>query len=779
MRKRKNNKIKFNITFFIAIILIAIFCFETIGYAIFSQVLTINGTASFQKVGELEIIKIEQGYFNNATEASTPTYSGLDVNYNITFSCNQSNPGTAVYYVTIKNNNVIRYTYNGFNINATITQNSSSGEVTTTIEGLNQGDVIEPGDEIELTVTFSLTSSTTVSLFGSATYTTYTVTANGTVDKTTSNLGDLYASFTSSLEGDLRTLTRVPFTISVMNSYDYDYDFTISSTSSKLKLVDSNGNSLSTYTIYGGNTESYTFYVELEDSATFNNEYINSTIYLNYGSKSKKINTIKIQVNQELEEEDIEPPTISNLTVTKDSTDGSLTLNWNGEDDSDILKYYILLYSVNGSTETLQQTYNTTSSETSYTIKNLDPGYYSFKVYGEDNSENNNKPTQTEIDNATTSSGSVMKVESAYYRWYVNVTYNLTYTSSSNTDSKVPYGEAYSTTLSVGSEYTLGTPTVKVGNTTYTSGTQYSYSNKKITIYAQYVTDDITISCTSTKTTCLIEGTKVLLHNGKYKNIEDITYSDLLSVWSYDTGSIDYEYPILIEYEGTAKSYQLTTFSDGTTLKTVGYHGIFNADLNKYVSIDNKDEFNIGTKVVKIIDGKINYVKVVNIEYIEKEVKFYHVESTRYFNVITDDVLTTDGNTILNNLYGFDKNLKWINKLDTAYDYSYFKGISEKYMYVGMRMGEIYNIQTDHAEFIKYLVNTGLSGDVWTKPNKKGNKYIFYVSTNTGLKTTILEDNYYRLPNTYKYWKNSVDNKIYNANELVKIECSTHFIGFN
>ena len=46
------------------------------------------------------------------------------------------------------------------------------------------------------------------------------------------------------------------------------------------------------------------------------------------------------------------------------------------------------------------------------------------------------------------------------------------------------------------------------------------------------VTGDIVITATAT-TTCLIKGTKVLLANGKYKNIEDIDLSRIYS--SFDS----------------------------------------------------------------------------------------------------------------------------------------------------------------------------------------------------------------------------------------------------
>ena len=134
-------------------------------------------------------------------------------------------------------------------------------------------------------------------------------------------------------------------------------------------------------------------------------------------------------------------------------------------------------------------------------------------------------------------------------------------------------------------------------------------------------------------------------------------------VWDYEHGKFTYEYPIWIEKEGISNYYQKTTFSDGSTLNTVSYHGVFSLDLMKFVSVDNKKEFHIGTRILKtaVEDGKYIFkeVKVTNIEYIYETTNYYQVITTTYYNVISDDFITTDGNVILVNLYGFNNDFTW------------------------------------------------------------------------------------------------------------------------
>ena len=295
---------------------------------------------------------------------------------------------------------------------------------------------------------------------------------------------------------------------------------------------------------------------------------------------------------------------------------------------------------------------------------------------------------------------------------------------------------------------------------------------------------------------CLIEGTKITLANGTTKNIEDITYYDLLSVWSYDTGSIKYEYPAWIEKVNVTDSYQKTTFSDGTTLKTVGYHGVFSVTHNEFISVDDYDKFKVGTKIYKVDNGKLKEVSVIKIEEVKERVKYYHVESTRYYNIIADNVITVDGNTILSNLYGFDENLTWPknvrnNLLDNLYTYDELKDTMPYYMYVGFRAGEAKNLNKYGVdiEAFKYFVKTYLTNEktlLKVDVDSNGNR-LWRVTTSNDMKylsnaKLYKEGATYVLPKAinnsnkkFVGWYNMVDGKIYKAGDMLVIHCGTHF----
>ena len=62
-----------------------------------------------------------------------------------------------------------------------------------------------------------------------------------------------------------------------------------------------------------------------------------------------------------------------------------------------------------------------------------------------------------------------------------------------------------------------------------------------------------------------------------------------------------------------------------------------------------------------IIDenDELEIITVTSIEYVEEEANYYHVVSSQYYNIIANDIITTDGAVYLSNLYGFDENIKW------------------------------------------------------------------------------------------------------------------------
>ena len=275
---------------------------------------------------------------------------------------------------------------------------------------------------------------------------------------------------------------------------------------------------------------------------------------------------------------------------------------------------------------------------------------------------------------------------------------------TNNSGNTVRAGGTYRGTISPNNNYDAPTSksdvTVKVNGQTTTN---FTYSGGVVEISG--VTGNIEITATCPSSGCLIEGTMiaVLDENGRRttKPIEDITYSDWLVVWNHETGTVGYVHPARIEKSSVLPNYQLTTFSDGSTLGTTSWHGIFDVDANEFVSVDDSSRFGVGTRVYKVIDDQLTPVTVTNIETINQEVNVYYVTSSTYYNIISDEFLTTNGYVITSNFYGFAENVTWpsnraefISDPNNLYTYADFADIGIPLrLFNDLRLGEAAYLQ--------------------------------------------------------------------------------------
>jgi hypothetical protein len=787
--KRINHHIFKNQSIILLIAFITILSFISVGFASYNQITSFSGLAHVLKGGIVEISNISLVSSSNVQSSATPTFNEQNATFNIVFGGTDS-IYQAVYEVTITNNSVYNYNYAGFNYNPTVTSANGTGvgtlSVTTT--GITNGDVIAPGDSKTFTITLDLTVTDPD--------TNYNANVDSNVSGSTNNSGNIIGSVTPST-GDLTgTNTLAPFSAEIINTYNYQKVFTLTSSNSNFEVVDSNGNAISSFTIAANTTNTYSFYLKAKSDAVFLTNSATTSIMLGGNNiPSTSIGNLTLSVDIYVAP-DTTIPTVGNASLSIIDTNGSFTATWSRIDSggTNITNYTLLLYN---SSNTLVNTYNTNSDVTSYTYTGMSAGTYYFVVYGTDAAGNTGSSSAS---TATTANGYATKSASVAMKWVFNVSTSITSMTWSGT-STANLHQAYSGTLTASSFYTLPTTiTVTMGGTTLTSGTDYTYSSTSGSLSIASVTGDITISGTATRNICLVKGTKILLANGKYKNIENITYNDLLLTYSYDTGKFIGEYPIWIEKTNKMNGYNLITFSDGSTLKTVGYHGIYSYDLKRFVSVDNPKEFRIGTTVAVINRNHTGFdkVKVISITNVKEVINYYHVVSTRYYNIIANNLLTSDGTTILSNLYGFTDNITWPNERNSilankynVYNYSDFESLIPKYMFIGMRMEEakiLNKYGLDLATFKYYLNANQVNPNMVLSPNSIHGKNLWMVTTSDD-NVNVLNKNQFLFKEDSKYllkvphnkvnfigWYNSVDGKIYNPGDYVTINCGTNFI---
>ena len=793
MIKRKNNKhthlhisklwvgnSKLNKTSIIIFILFVFaITFMTVGFALYGKTLNFGGTAILKKNGKVYISNVRTISTNHGT--ANPEHTDTNIDFNMEFTTTQSqsdaNDYGAVFEVTITNESFYDYTYSMPSYSPTINRKSNGAPIDSsyigyTTEGIDTGDIIEKGTSKTFKVIFQFTNPLSRA--------TDTFVIDGdfvpTVREDTS--GSLMGEVADSTPGDLTGNNELAeFSIDVINTYKESKNFTIIAVGDKFVVTDENGNTGVEYTIDANTRQTYNFYLKKVSGA----EYTSSTSRVNIeivpsGQSASTAGIVSVLVDQNATYDDTVAPTISDVTAEISNTEGTAIVSWVGKDDQEYPESYTVIVYRNGSE---LKSVQTQSDETTMELTGLAEGTYTFTVIGVDPS--GNTATAQEISDATTEPGHASKSEEITLKWNFTVTYNCTDVNSSG-NTTVKRGSDYTGSLTKKSGYNLpNSITVTMqGN----SSPRYDYEASNGSIKVYNVVGNVTITAKGIENGCLVKGTKILLANGKYKNIEDIKYTDLLAVYDHVNGKMTAVYPIWIEKEGESNNYRKITFDDGTDLKIVNSHSLFDVDKKRYVDASNDKEFKIGSRVYKVENSKLEIVTVTNIEDIQEEVKYYSIVSTLYYNIIANDILTTDTTSSISNVYGFDREAKYgigykVLSKGKGLEYKDIKSIPY-YLYKGLNLRNaklLLNKNLD-TEFLSNFIE-----ERTIEPITKNGKMYFMVTTSLDNVNDKNVDKYlhkewstYKLPKgKAKYYIETSTNKRYEPGESIKVENSIHF----
>ena len=730
-KRKSKNKSRTKSELIMFLCLIFILTGMTIGFAHYSRLVQVQGVSTIKPQGIVRFTELSLISSTNVDTSYQPSFTDTTLDFNLHFTEIDSNAAySATYQITIQNDTFYSQSFQGMNFEPVITNShgvtvdSSSFDIT--LSGISENDILASESSITFTATLTFVPPDPNE--------DYTVEGDATVNtETEQTTGNLYGSLTGTTTGDLRgNNVRAPFTASIMNTHNTPQTFNLLvGNTSHYKLVDASGNNLSSITIAANAIESYTFYVERLSNAVFTTTQEQTMITLvSTGNERINVGRVTLLVD-ETQYQDVTAPTISNVVLTMvRSTEGQAVVSWDGEDDVAPTGYSVEIY--NSSNSRIGNTYTTVGDEKTMIVNGLGTGTYYAKVWGTD--AEGNTATANEITNCSTSAGHCSKSSNVPMKWRFNVTNNLTNLTSTG-ESTALIDTTYTATLKVSGivggiiRNLPSTITVVMDGTTLSQGSGYSYNSSSGNISIYNVSGDITITAEASGG-CLIEGTMVKLADGTEKPIEDVTYSDLLLVWSYEEGKVTTRHPVWIEKAAETNSYQVSEFSDGTVLKTTAGHGVFSVELNRFVSVDNRKEFYVGMHVYKLNeDQKLEQVEVTKISTVKEKVKYYHVVSTDFYNIFANSLLTTDDEVILSNFYGFGENVKWpatraeiIKDENNLYDYSDFD-FMPKWMFDGLRVKEGKYLDRigilPKEQFIEYLKTNQLNPDMYlSKPGE-------------------------------------------------------------
>ena len=774
-------------------------------------------------IGKVEITRIEyvEGSAKNVLDnpIPQPTFRDMDAQFSITFQRPEGSTETdfeITYEVDLTNSHYDDYIFRGFDFHPTIQASADSDAATLTLipTGIANGDKIASGTTKTFTVTLKLETNNPDGNYGTS-----SSTQVDTTPDTEEETGEVTATINETT-GDLRSqdgknTTLVPFTLNVTNTYKGERDFKLSLSNSNLEVVNCNGNALENLSINGDTTaEPYQICIHAVNGAKFLENTTTTNIFIGTpGNANVLVSSLTLNVDI-YDVPDTTPITVGNVQISmhRDSanaapTTGQIDVTWDRIDvgGDQVTDYVVQLYN---SSNTLVSTGHTNSATRSYAFTGIADGTYKAVVYGIDAHPNSGESYASA--STGTSNGYASASTQVAFEWRYNVTVsasNLAITGNGTDVALLEKSHTVTVTASGqdnnGNNYIVSdTVTVKMGGRTLTAGNNGDYTFKRSsnntvgTFVIKKVTGNIEITASRTTSgDCLVEGTKILLANGQYKNVENIDYDDLLLTYSYETGKFAPEYPIWIEKGKLTDDYQLNTFSDGTILKTYGYNGLYETELKRFVSVDNPDEFHIGSKIAKMnADGTgFTEVTVTNIEIKHENVYYYQLASTRYFNFIANDLLTVDGMVEMSNVYGFDDDITWNKEkreemLKDVFTYDELSDYLPYYMFKGLRAEEAkglinggYNIN-NFVSFVKLLTQDNMLRN----PIQKFGKNTWMVTTSEDNVTDLNKSNYLRYEgNEYIVpksknkkligWLNTSDNKIYQPGDKVTVYHGMHF----
>jgi len=262
------------------------------------------------------------------------------------------------------------------------------------------------------------------------------------------------------------------------------------------------------------------------------------------------------------------------------------------------------------------------------------------------------------------------------------------------------------TTSSLATVIATGIVVQCLGSTAYVEGTTATgsqvvtgtygdaFANQPYTAYAYVTTNVGTIwSAQASGTTglCLIAGTVITMANGTTKRIEDISYDDHIRVWDFDTAGFATARALWIKRVETAVAYNELTFSDGSTLRTVDQHRIFNKQAGAF-TYPMTDDTPLGT-ITYTVDG--TEAVLVSKRTVTDTVDYYNVITDRHMNLFANGILTS---CRFSNAYPI-ADMRWVKASRQLRDRAEFAGIADRWI-DGLRLCE----QTYSVEDCRWYV---------------------------------------------------------------------------
>lgn len=183
-------------------------------------------------------------------------------------------------------------------------------------------------------------------------------------------------------------------------------------------------------------------------------------------------------------------------------------------------------------------------------------------------------------------------------------------------------------------------PSISAKRSEYNTVIQYSYQDNAGATYYYYI--GYHAPAQSYSSICVTPDTLVTLADGTQKEIQYVTVGENLKAWNFHTASYEAVPASLVQNHGTGLMNVLyLNFSDGTTLKILGEHGVFDVNENTFVFIDEDDVHEyVGHEFIKCEGHTYKKVKLVDYSVKAEYTTAYTILSTEHYNCLLEDMFT-------------------------------------------------------------------------------------------------------------------------------------------
>ena len=209
-----------------------------------------------------------------------------------------------------------------------------------------------------------------------------------------------------------------------------------------------------------------------------------------------------------------------------------------------------------------------------------------------------------------------------------------------------------------------------------------------------------------------------------------------------------------------------------------------------YIDAGDSEQCKVGTRIYKWKNNKLEIVTVVKIENKNEPVKFYNVISTNYYNIIANDVITTDPTTAFSNIYGFKEDAIYSNNFyeiskGQEMPYTLVNTFMPYYLYKGLNLKNAMFLINNKNITYNFLF-AAVSDRTVETIIKNGKRY-FIITTSLDNVTEYnierhlyKEGSFYKFPkNGAKYFIDTFTNKKYEPGETIIVENSMFFKAIN